>query len=148
MESSDENENLPSSHPAVVAALRQGRQQGRNNKRGGWQGEEMELQHKQQQDRSNGVQAAAVDLNQFRNDEVGVGYQAKHVIRQPTAIHNDIVNSRTTSLMNNNNRNKNLPTDDGSPSDRPKNLDKEEFLRNDGMRIFRKEIESILSSPS
>ena len=28
--------------------------------------------------------SAAVNLNQFRNTEVGQGYQAKHVVRQPS----------------------------------------------------------------
>ena len=54
-------------------------------KRSGWAGEEMELEHHrqtQQQHRLEDSSAVAVDLNQFRNTQVGSGYQAKGVIRQ------------------------------------------------------------------
>ena len=59
----------------------------RNNKRrGGWEGgEAMELQRDDAPDRATTTQHAAVDLRQFRNEEVGKGYQAKHVVRQRTA---------------------------------------------------------------
>ena len=52
--------------------------------RGRWQGDELEIER----DRTTSIDpkvSAAVDLNQFRNEEVGKGYQAKHVIRQPAA---------------------------------------------------------------
>ena len=63
-----------------------------NKRKGGWEGDEMEMQHQKMQQRlqqsavacstTNGYDAAIVDLNQFRNEEVGIGYQAKGVVRQ------------------------------------------------------------------
>lgn len=60
--------------------------------RGGWEGEQLELDHyhrqKQQQQQHasdrHETSVVAVDLSQFRNTVVGKGYQAKHVIRQTT----------------------------------------------------------------
>jgi hypothetical protein len=55
---------------------------------GGWQGDELELEHQRERIRSakdqDGDTHAAVNLSQFRNTVVGEGYQAKHVVRQAT----------------------------------------------------------------
>lgn len=53
--------------------------------RGGWDGDNLEIDHQRERLRSGNNEdemPAAVDLSQFRNEEVGKGYQAKHVIRQ------------------------------------------------------------------
>ena len=54
-------------------------------KRGGWTDtNNLELEHKREKIREGDKKqsAVAVDLNQFRNEEVGKGYQAKGVVRQ------------------------------------------------------------------
>lgn len=56
-------------------------------KRGGWTDtNNLELEHKREKIREGEgdkkQSAVAVDLNQFRNEEVGKGYQAKGVVRQ------------------------------------------------------------------
>ena len=54
-------------------------------KRGGWTDtNNLELEHKREKIREGdkNQSAVAVDLNQFRNEEVGKGYQAKGVVRQ------------------------------------------------------------------
>jgi hypothetical protein len=53
-----------------------------HRRRGGWQGDDLELERKEPTDVA---PHTAVDLSQFRNTEVGKGYQAKHVIRQRSA---------------------------------------------------------------
>ena len=62
----------------------------------GWAGEEMELAHQRQkileQQESSSMakggdaQFSTVNLEQFRNREVGVGYQARGVMRQKTGL--------------------------------------------------------------
>lgn len=52
-----------------------------STKKRGWAGDEMEMNHKIQQ-LSSSTTTTAVDLKQFRNEEVGIGYQSKGVIRQ------------------------------------------------------------------
>jgi hypothetical protein len=154
---SDENDDddLPSSHPAVIAEMRRRRrQQQRQQHRGGWQGEEMELQHEQnqQQDSNTKDVSAAVDLKQFQNTEVGVGYQAKHVIRQRTSAVAVATADAAATATNNkqdvstNNLNKKMMYDHNNTAQVIPT--KEEFIRNDGLRMFRKEIENILSTPA
>lgn len=73
--SSDDEPRLP---PSVL-----------NSERRGWAGRDLELEHQRQSLADNGEkksQIAAVDLSQFRNEEVGKGYQAKHVVRQREAV--------------------------------------------------------------
>lgn len=49
----------------------------------GWAGEELEIEHRREQLRNNEFKShTTVDLGQFQNKEVGVGYQARGVIRQ------------------------------------------------------------------
>jgi hypothetical protein len=135
------------------------------NKRKGWEGEELELEHERErmmkklnQSTEEGTKGGtgtggnttstnafvAVDLNQFRNTEVGTGFQAKHVVRQRTAstLPTTATTTKTVNHMmmmtrtdnnNNNNNNKVCP-----------HLTKEELLRNEGLRQFRKEIEKII----
>jgi hypothetical protein len=58
-----------------------------NSQRRGWEGESLEIEHQRESygagDKKS--QTVAVDLSQFRNEEVGKGYQAKHVVRQREA---------------------------------------------------------------
>lgn len=134
---------------------------GRNVRhRGGWQGEEMEMEH-QRLASANNIKSnthAAVDLNQFRNTIVGEGYQAKHVIRQRTAgepvaasaasaaatssaDHRSSKKSRTASSADCQTTSKDAVPDRG--------IDLQTLLlQNDGIRTFVKEINDILSSPS
>jgi hypothetical protein len=60
-----------------------------SSRKRGWAGEEMEINHqynynveKQHEDENMKSIATAVDLSQFRNEQVGKGYQSKGVIRQ------------------------------------------------------------------
>jgi hypothetical protein len=147
----------------------------------GWDGEELELEHQKERmmmlqmnqstERGRGEGGAihgtnysvAVDLNQFRNTEVGTGFQAKHVIRQPTAtmlpatVASPSTNRNMMMMMmmmrdndiGSNNINSTLSVShDKSETSKAaaSRLTKEELLRNDHLRQFRKEIEKILSS--
>ena len=59
------------------------------NSQRGWAGGNLELEHQRQSLAGDGEKKsriAAVDLTQFRNEEVGKGYQAKHVVRQREAV--------------------------------------------------------------
>ena len=83
----------------------------------------------------------AVDLDQFRNTEVGRGYRAKHVVRQRTAGH-----SETIQTVHNHT---NIGADRGKSRESASTktaIETKDLLRNDGLRAFRKEIESILAS--
>lgn len=145
-----DEEDLPSSHPA-----RRREFGGKNEKKRGW-GEAMELAHQTESglrnnrngdnyndndnDRDSG-QVVAVDLNQFRNTEVGVGYQAKHVVRQKTAT---VAKTKTRTI--NSNSNVGVGRENSGVEDQTKPIETEELLRNAGLRAFRTEIENILSS--
>ena len=76
----DDNDNPLPSHLISLQYKR------KNNNKGGWAGDELEMQHQMKQLRDIDCNAknttTAVDLSQFRNEEVGVGYQARGVIRQ------------------------------------------------------------------
>ena len=58
--------------------------------RGGWDDKfNLEIEHtkeKMNADIKDKKVSAAVDLSQFRNEEVGKGYKANHVVRQKEAI--------------------------------------------------------------
>lgn len=58
-----------------------------NTRKRGWAGDDMEMEHRREQLRnsdfnSNQHKHGIVDFDQFRNKEVGVGYQARGVVRQ------------------------------------------------------------------
>ena len=79
---------------------------------------------------------AAVDLSQFRNEEVGKGYQAKHVIRQAGAT------SKTSGIVDMSKNEK----DESKP--KPKEATTTEtYLACRGMRNFIREIDKILENP-
>jgi hypothetical protein len=106
-----------------------------SRKRRGWAGEEMELHRP-----SEGIasELVAVDLEQFRNTQVGVGYQAKHVIRQPTAAPISIQETKAK-----------LPTAKETVESQAKKRRSDEreqrYLQCDALRRFRKELEKLLA---
>jgi hypothetical protein len=133
-----EMDNLPSDHPAMIAARK------RSNK--AWQGEEMELQHAVVSKRLLTSSAAAVDLNQFRNTEVGQGYQAKHVVRQRTGVV-EKADDKTVEAVQETTTRRAASSSECDIAKSKKTVTKEDLLANKGLRDFRKEIESILSDP-
>lgn len=154
------------------------------SRRGGWEGEELEIEHsrKQQQQHSSDeddggdggsskkkTQHVAVDLNQFRNTEVGKGYQAKHVIRQRSA-HSAADPYAARSELKIMDMSQPQPTKKGKKTKKKKSRKKEDekrkrkrdgsndddgavedgrdarllkYLRCEGIRIFRKELEKM-----
>ena len=102
-------------------------------------------------------QPVAVDLEQFRNREVGKGYQAKHVVRQRTA-------EKKSSITKIKDMTKAAKVDDGSfkkqssksgtkhknkraaPESKETRVSK--YMQCEAFRRFRKEIEAIVSSSS
>ena len=169
-----DDEDLPLSHPARRI---QRRADDGVSGLGAWEGEEMELDHQRETERrdrdreesSTGAAAivTAVDLNQFRNTEVGKGYQAKHVVRQNTAsTNNDTaaaaaaaaaaqVRIDAETMVPASTKKRRLAAAAVRMERRADNdtattvvavvTKKEELLRNDGLRLFRREIENILS---
>ena len=132
------DDELPASHPARRREF--GSKHERTNRnRGGW-GEAMELAHQRSND-AGASSVVAVDLNQFRNTEVGTGYQAKHVVRQKTAGASTTTKTRVVNGDFQSGADKN-----NTKSSQPQAIETDELLKNDGLRAFRKEIESILSS--
>ena len=138
-------------------------------RRGGWEGEEMEMEHQRSHKNDHQHTHAAVDLNQFRNTVVGAGYQAKHVVRQRTAASSsDLPVSRGTAAATTTTTTglpSTLETDAGYPTKKSNKaggaVAAESFagavdvsdlqallLRNDGLRKFVKDVNDILSSPS
>ena len=148
-------DHLPSSHPARSKELfGNSKNEGFQKRRGGW-GEAMELAHTTTPTTTSGKTTnnsknnIVVDLNQFRNTEIGRGYQAKHVVRQRTATAEE-------SLMKIKTINNTIIDPMAIQEQKQKQKQREQFaattitldelLENDGLRVFRKEIEIILSS--
>lgn len=112
----------------------------------GWAGEELEIEHRNQH-ADDEDDYAAVNIKQFQNTQVGVGYQARGVIRQKTASETqqdvrDMSASKTQSQVGK----KQPETKVVGNSSMRKDLD--EYLSCDGIREFRKEIEQLLTSES
>lgn len=121
---------------------------GHSRKNKGWGGQEMEMDHRLQQLRSSkdGDTVTAVDLKQFRNEEVGKGYQARGVVRQKTGngtsqtmeivdmTKKDKKGSGKSAKKEKRKRDKKEAEEDGS----------NKYLRCDSIRVFRKEIEKIV----
>lgn len=115
--------------------------------RGGWDDKfNLELEHTKEKMNANEDKkiSAAVDLSQFRNEEVGKGYKAKHVVRQKEAIsHATKVVDMSGSTFT---KQKEDRTADSSKS---KKRGREEspvqsYLQCQGMRDFIKETHKIL----
>ena len=138
--SDDDYDNLPASHPARRNEYGS-KHKTANKHRGGW-GEDMELAHQKGSiSTSKTSSVVAVDLNQFRNTEVGSGYQARHVVRQKTAG-----DERSATKIVYKNTDFSTGHGENETTKDTKDIATEDLLKNDGLRAFRKEIESILSS--
>ena len=126
----------------------------------GWQGEEMELEHARTSDSKRGT-TTAVDLSQFRNEEVGKGYQAKFVVRQRHVADSDDKNasvikdmtaqekpeksasSRSSHKSSSSRKSKRKKS---SSREREKNAESDrlqKYLRSENLRRFRKELEKF-----
>mmetsp|Transcript_135370 Transcript_135370/g.201326 ORF Transcript_135370/g.201326 Transcript_135370/m.201326 type:complete len:121 (+) Transcript_135370:102-464(+) len=106
------------------------------SKRGRWAGEQLEIEHQHdstQNEKSKTV--AAVDIRQFQNHVVGEGYQAKHVVRQASAPTTAAIKDMTGGVSHKIAKSK---TADESP------ITAEMLLQNDGIRAFRRELETLL----
>jgi len=77
---------------------------------------------------------AAVDLSQFRNEEVGKGYQARHVIRQSGAP------SKASGIVDVSKK------DESKPKPKDTTTEMESALACRGLRNFIREIDKILES--
>jgi hypothetical protein len=120
--------------------------------RGGWDDKfHLEIEHtkeKMNADNEDKKISAAVDLSQFRNEEVGKGYKAKHVVRQKEAI------STATKVVDMSggsgtfNKQQEGRADDSSKSKKKRSRDEESpvqsYLQSQGMRDFIKETHKIL----
>ena len=136
-------------------------------------GDDLELKHKRErirqgQDGGNGAdQHAAVDINQFRNVEVGIGYQARHVVRQKTGNEEvgggmkvrDMTGGASGKERTKSDRTDNKPTKETDKSSKRSKKHKDtcktdadkqnvadQYLKCKGVREFRLELETILSS--
>ena len=125
----------------------------------GWQGEELELAHATKQPAASGEggaakDGAAVDLSQFRNEEVGKGYQAKFVVRQPSA--GEPVKVAVQDLSSATKKDKKKASkkerkekrkNPSSPEDKRKSAKKvnrvDQYLNSKALREFRKELEKF-----
>ena len=152
-----------------------------NNRKRGWAGDEMEMNHMIQQKLTSSTNhhssaTTAMDLTQFRNEEAGKGYQAKGVIRQKSIVTGDLKiidmskKKETTSESNNatsyndtlssvdaklhkSKKQKRSRGKDEKNSKHDKNKNNvddntketlELYLKCEGIRILRKEIETII----
>ena len=119
--------------------------------RGGWDdANNLEIEH--QRERLKGahdapnksLSHAAVDLSQFRNEEVGKGYQAKHVVRQREGKSStvsglvDLSGGKFSKVKGDTTKKR---SHDGA-TDSDDRLDA--YLNCEGMRAFRREINKIL----
>ncbi len=128
--------------------------------RRGWQGEEMELEHLRSDKDFPKSTFCAVDKQQFYNHQIGEGYQAKHVFRQPkkedvkqetqvisglkaqeakSSIHSE------TTFDEHRQQHKQEKRKRESEDDTKQNK-LQMYLNSTGMRHFRREIEKILST--
>jgi ribosomal protein S2 len=124
--------------------------------RGGWQGDELELERSAAE--PDKAVFAAVDLDQFRNTQVGKGYQAKHVVRQRTREQNkmEIINAAlpTTLTKSKTQEQKDYMDLERHSSENPANRRKKDdnkyakeklsmYLKSEGLRTFRLQLGEI-----
>jgi hypothetical protein len=113
--------------------------------RKGWEGDDLEIEHQReaQQEPDKKRTSAAVCLDEFRNFEVGKGYQAKHVIRQRTgAANTEPIKDMTGGLPSpapRKERNSGI-IDNGEKGNERRN----EYLQCEALRTFRRELDKIL----
>jgi len=105
-----------------------------------WIFEEHQREALQQQSGSGAKSThAAVDLQQFRNDEVGKGYQAKHVVRQKG------VPSKASGIVDMSQR-KDESMETQTARSNAESITKESYLQCRGMRNFMREVDKILDN--
>ena len=120
----------------------------------GWAGEELEIEHRREQLRNNEFKShKTVDLGQFQNKEVGVGYQARGVIRQRGADGPQMkiidmtkkVDDRETGSVESSSKKKRKREKKSKRDSKKKAKDDplKVFLECKALRDFRKEIEKI-----
>ncbi|GFH57547.1 hypothetical protein CTEN210_14023 [Chaetoceros tenuissimus] len=120
----------------------------------GWAGEELEIEHRREQLRNNEFKShKTVDLGQFQNKEVGVGYQARGVIRQRGADGPQIkiidmtkkVDDRETGSVESSSKKKRKREKKSKRDSKKKAKDDplKVFLECKALRNFRKEIEKV-----
>lgn len=109
----------------------------------------MEMEHQNQQQDSSKDNYAAVNIKQFQNTVVGEGYQARGVVRQKTAgeIQSDIRDITATRKADSSMEGA-RPKETKSTGTATERRELDEYLRCDGIREFRKEIEQLLASDS
>jgi hypothetical protein len=116
--------------------------------RGGWEdSNNIEMEHEKQATKrglSSRNNHAAVDLSQFRNDEVGKGYKAKHVVRQrdATVSNASVIDMSGGKFSKPDSRTKRHS--DGTHQDNEDRNRREPYLESKGIRDFLREIEKIL----
>ena len=130
-----------------------------SRKNRGWDGEQMELAHARASESKKGT-TTAVDLSQFRNEEVGKGYQAKFVVRQrntdddeaPVAVKDMTKSKKSDKKKSSRKEKKRKRYRDEDDDDKKSNKGStessrlEKYLKSEGMRNFRKEIEKFFPS--
>lgn len=136
----EDTQNIEMEHQRERLRLAQGADQGAH---GGATGRGLSISH------------AAVDLTQFRNEEVGKGYKAKHVVRQRDASLSmtsvvDMSGGKfskqpATSTKRNNDDKQNDTRDERKIE--PADVRHRTYLEYKGMRDFMKEIDKILQTP-
>lgn len=124
----------------------------------GWQGEHMELAHatRTSAERQSQESSAAVDLSQFRNEEVGKGYQARFVVRQrhaqdegsaPPAVKDMTQKKETKESRKKKSKRKRSRSKEDDDDDREKESDSashlDKYLKSEALRRFRKELEKF-----
>jgi hypothetical protein len=113
---------------------------GVSRKRRGWEGDHLELERSVEA--FDGPSShAAVDLEQFRNRQIGVGYQAKHVVRQRSAPDPSIAIRDTTQEKTKKKKRKESNTNVNTVKEPKTRLSK--YLECEEMRNFRKELASM-----
>ena len=116
----------------------------------------MELAHSRASEANKGA-TTAVDLSQFRNEQVGKGYQAKFVVRQrhadddqaPVAV-KDMTKTKSEKKKSSRKEKKRKRSRDDKEDDKKRSSKEpeesnrlEKYLRSEGMRNFRKELEKF-----
>lgn len=98
----------------------------------------MEMEHQHDSSRKKKRKnVAAVDVKDFHNTEVGEGYQARHVVRQPSKRSNKEKVVDMTGGKDFKNERRRPET---------KKFDRSKLIACKGLRDFRREIEKILNS--
>lgn len=127
-----------------------------SRKNRGWEGEQMELAHARASEANKGA-TTAVDLSRFRNEQVGKGYQAKFVVRQrhadddeaPVAVKDMTKNKSEKKKSSRKDKKRKRSRDDEEDDKKRSSREPEEpnrlekYLKSEGMRNFRKELEKF-----